>query len=567
MPTLLQPSDVGIGQLFERIADAVIVGNADDGRIVLWNPAAERMFGYRAAEVVGQEIDLIIPERQRAAHRAGLRRYCSGVRKVADAGVTLELPALRRDGREFMIELSLTSLEPVGGRPHLVLALLRDVTERTRLRAEQAARVEAEAAGRRMAFLAEASTLLAASLDYEVTFRSLTRLVVPELADWCTVDILDDEAAPHTIAAAHADPAKEPVLHEFKRRYPPDRTGSRPIDRTLSTGQPLLIPRTEAVPIVASNRDPEEVRLRQTVGFATLMLVPLQARGRLLGVITFAADAEREPYTQADLTLASELARHAALAVDNARLYRQAQAAAAEARRAVQVRDEFLSVAAHELKTPLTSLRGFAQLLVRQVSRGAMPDATLLHRGMDVIANQSGRLAHLVDQLLDVTRIEAGRLALRPAPTDLAVLVRATVGQMSAALESAGQEVALLVETPDTCLAEVDAWRFEQVLRNLVDNAFKYGPEHGPVEVRLEPCVEGRARLTVADHGAGIPPELRDRIFDPYYQAHTHEHASGLGLGLFISRQIIELHGGAITAAFPPEGGTRIIITLPLTET
>jgi signal transduction histidine kinase len=285
------------------------------------------------------------------------------------------------------------------------------------------------------------------------------------------------------------------------------------------------------------------------------MVVPLRARGRILGAITFLTSDSARGFDPATRRLAEDLAERAAVAADNARLYRAAQ-------EAVRARDEFLSVAAHELRTPITSLRGYAQLTLRQYEKAGPPDPERVRRALHVIDQQSAKLAHLVGQLLDSARIEAGRLALERAPADVvglaAGLVRAT--------QARSRKHTLRLDAPPSLPAYVDALRLEQVLTNLLDNAVKYSPDGGPVAVTLSTPEPGWLQITVTDQGIGIPPAQRERIFERFYQGHGPGSFGGMGLGLHISRQIVELHGGQIAVEGPPEGGTRFVVRIPLTS-
>jgi signal transduction histidine kinase len=246
--------------------------------------------------------------------------------------------------------------------------------------------------------------------------------------------------------------------------------------------------------------------------------------------------------------------RTAELTEANAALRREV----AERMRAEEARDEFLSVAAHELKTPLTSLRGFAQLLAMQMEGGQPPDPRRLAKALDAIERQSEKLSVLVSQLLDVSRLQAGRLVLERKRTDVTSLARHVLE--AAAPRTRGHLLEL--KAPDTVTGHVDPIRLEQVITNLVDNAIKYSPAGGPVRVTIAPS--GAAlRITVTDKGLGIPPEHRDRIFDRFHQAHVERRLGGMGLGLYISREIVELHGGTLTCEESTSAGTRMAVTVP----
>jgi signal transduction histidine kinase len=229
---------------------------------------------------------------------------------------------------------------------------------------------------------------------------------------------------------------------------------------------------------------------------------------------------------------------------------------------ALRARDEFLSVAAHELKTPITSLRGVAQLNARRVARVGGLEPHEVEALMRVVETQTTRLNALITQLLDVSRIEAGKLALNRAPTELVSTVREVV----ATLQATGKGRAVRVVVPSDCGALVvsaDPVRLEQVVTNLVDNAVKFSPPGGDVLVSVARDAGGHARICVRDWGLGVPPERRAHIFDRFFQAHSEGHLGGMGLGLYISKQIVEQHGGTIRAEFPEDGGSRFVVTLP----
>jgi PAS domain S-box-containing protein len=231
-----------------------------------------------------------------------------------------------------------------------------------------------------------------------------------------------------------------------------------------------------------------------------------------------------------------------------------------EVEAALNLRDEFLSIASHELKTPIAALTGQAELVQRRLERNIQLEPQQIQRALATILRQSGRLTQLVTQLLDVSRFEAGKLAIDPQPGDLALLVEQVVDRA----RMMTQRHQITLDAPPHIAAVVDELRLEQVLTNLVDNAIKYSPAGGAIKVTLREAPPGWAELSVRDHGLGIPPERRHHIFERFYQAHEGGHRIGLGLGLYISRQIVQLHGGSIEPEFPADGGTRFVVRLPL---
>lgn len=236
------------------------------------------------------------------------------------------------------------------------------------------------------------------------------------------------------------------------------------------------------------------------------------------------------------------------------------RAARQEAEAALRARDEFLAIAAHELKTPVTSLAGYAQLVRRQLARDQRLDPDGIARALGVITGQAEKLSRLLNQLLDLSRLEDGKLILERHPTDLTALVT----QVVTATRTRATQHPIALEAPATLEAWVDPLRLEQVLTNLLDNAIKYSPDGGQIDVVLARPGDSVVEVMVRDRGLGIPPEHREHVFERFYQAHGNGHRSGWGLGLYISRQIIELHAGELRAEFPPDGGTRFIARLPV---
>ncbi len=258
--------------------------------------------------------------------------------------------------------------------------------------------------------------------------------------------------------------------------------------------------------------------------------------------------------------LKDDVREHERINEERQQLLAREQAARAEAEKAVQERDMFLSVAAHELKTPVTSLRGFAQTILRQMNRDTPLDPERVRHAFITIDQRSTRLAQLVSQLLDMSRIEAGQLQLDKAPTLITDLVSNIINMVQPGTD----KHTFVINATDSFSIQVDPLRLEQVITNLIDNAVKYSPDGGPVYVDV--WLEGNewACIAVTDCGIGIPVEHRDHIFDRFYRAHTGNNVSGIGLGLYVSKQIVLLHHGTLEVDFPSDRGSRFIIRLPM---
>lgn len=383
------------------------------------------------------------------------------------------------------------------------------------LEGERAAREAAERAHQSALLLCDASNVLAASLDHRASLRAMAQVVVPRFADACVVDVLPLEGSGK----------EERILHPEPGGNTPHRLLPSP-EHAIRTGRPDLHP--------------------------DAMVVPMIAHGRTLGAITFLASRSEGRFGPDHLMVAEEIGRRAAVALENARLYRLAN-------EAVAARDEFISIASHEFRTPLAALPLYLQRLQREAVGQADLGAPF-GRSLEASVRQVKRLARLVDSLLDVTRIESGRWVMQPEGCDLSQLAREAVGKAQAMINGPAARVALEISGP--VKGSWDMLAVERVLENLLANALKYG-EGGLVEVSVR--TEGAfAVLSVADQGIGISRSDVERIFLPFARAVSARHYGGLGLGLYITRKLVEAHGGAIGVTSRPGEGTVFTVRLPL---
>jgi PAS domain S-box-containing protein len=523
---------------FRAMADSapVLLWIADtDGRCIFFNQAwlsftgrtMEQELGYGWAEGIHpddyarvMEIDRqAVATRQQFEMEYRLRRHDGAYRWLVDVGT----PRLAPDG---------TFLGFIGS--------CIDITERKRIEDEQR-------------FLAEASAALSSSLDYETRLIDLAHLAVPFLADWCVVDSLDEEGHPHRLVIRATDPALEAHEHELQRRFPLDTLASFGAPAVLRTGQAELHPDLPDELIEASAHSPEHLEMLRRTGLRSLLSAPLLVRGRILGAITLGITTSGRRYGHSDLALAEQLAHRAAVAADNARLYQEAQAA-------VHARDAFLSIAAHELKTPLTSLLGYTDLLRRRAERDGLSERDA--RALAVISNQAGRLNRMITSLLDLSRIQTGQLSIERGAVDLCALLERVVNEVQPTLSEHSLSLSL-AEQP--LVVEGDELRLEQVFQNLIQNAVKYSPEGGAVQVQVQRH-ESQARVAVTDQGIGIPADSLPRLFSRFYRAAnaSSQNISGMGVGLFVVREIISLHGGSVEVQSREGQGSTFTVSLPL---
>jgi predicted ATPase/signal transduction histidine kinase len=416
-----------------------------------------------------------------------------------------------------------------------------------KLTGEVAERRRAEDALR---FLASAGAQLSETLDSSQIAESLVQLVVPTMADWCCVDVVDPEHGIRRLACAHRNPQKAEAAAEFVRRGVPDW---QPPAMVLRTGTALHLEEGDERLLHPSSGDADDLRLLRTLGASSVLSVPMIAHGRTVGIMTLVISGTRRRFGDDEITIAQEVAARSALAVDNARLFQQAQDA-------VRIREEFLSVAAHELHTPITSLH----LMVQAISSGKRPLTTETVRDTFGVADrQVRRLIRLVDELLDVSRIEARGFCLSPEPFDLAALVKEVSARF--AEDARRAHSTLQVHADEPVPGVWDRSRIDQVISNLLSNAVKFGAGK-PIEVVVS-IAQGHATLAIVDHGIGVPPERARRIFGRFERAVSERHYGGLGLGLYIVETIVENLGGKVWCKDTPGGGATFVVDLPCDQT
>jgi PAS domain S-box-containing protein len=409
-------------------------------------------------------------------------------------------------------------------------------------------------------FLARASEILSASLDYERTLAELAHIVVPELADWCAVDILGEDGQLRQLAVAHVDPAKVRLARALTERYPPDPNAATGVPNVLRTGEPEIYTEISDELLVASAVDDEHLRIIRELGLKSALIVPLVARGHTLGALSLLSAESRRRYREADLALANELARRAALAVDNARLHRAALAARDAAQLANEAKSRFLAVMSHEFRTPLNAIAGYAELL-RMGLRGPVTSEQV--QDLDRIAQSERTLLSLINDILNYARLEGGHvqyatrdLRVQTVIAELEALVLPQLHAKRLHFEFAKCDPELIVHA--------DAEKVRQILLNLLSNAIKFTDAGGSIGVECEES-ENHVRILVRDTGVGIPGDKLQAIFEPFVQLDrslTSAH-EGSGLGLAISRDLARGMRGDLTAESAPGRGSTFILTLP----
>lgn len=527
-------------------ADAVTV-QAPDGSLVYANQSAARTLGFESPEVL-----LGTP----------LREVMSRYELLDEDGDPLPIEALpsRRallgeSGDPSVIRFrevntgddhwSLVQAIPIledSGAVRMVINTFQDITQLKR--SEQ-----------RLRLLADAGAVLGASVDYQETLQELADLLVRTIADWCVVDIVETGSVATRIAVSHVDPAKRHLAEEIQRRYPPDPGDPNGIHEVIRTGIPVLVPDVSEEALRAAARDEEHFQLLQSAGIQSAVIVPLRARGEVLGTMTLIGSSVRHRLTQADLPLVEELAGRAATAIDNARLLHEAQ-------QAITLRDDFLAMASHDMRTPLAVILANLQLARRRLT-GEETEREEIAKHLDTAERTTQKLTGLVGELMDISILRTGQpLPLTLEPADLGLVTQGVAAEYQRL--SGNHEIT--TEIAPGVTGTWDAMRVERVLRNLLDNALKYSPGGGVIHITVRP--EGESAIVeISDHGVGIPDDEVPHLFEKFHRGSNTRDLRGTGLGLAGSLAIVQQLGGTIEASSRLGEGSTFRLRLPLGAT
>ncbi len=531
-------------EVLRQMPAGVLIAEVPSGRLLLCNEQVDRI--WRHDFPPSEDVASYYQHRQ-GFHSDGrpytpeewpLVRSIRGGEVIADEEIEIQ----RGDGSRGTMRASSGPVRDREGRVVAAVGAYYDITERKRTQEAQR-------------FLAEAGVLLASSLDYEATLESMAHLAVPHLADWLAVDIIQEDGQVRRLVVAHANSSGTELAQQLKEQYPqyrPDLNVTSGIPGVLQTGRSEFYPEVTDSALVGLGRSSEHLRIIREIGMRSIMIVPLVARGRVLGALACAHAESGRIYEQSDLALAEELARRAALAIDNAWLYREAQ-------RAVMVRDDFLASASHELRTPLGHIKGFVSTL-RQPD--VEWDEETRRDFLTEIEREADRLSGMITNLLDMSRIESGGLdPVERLPAPLSTLVARGADRVHGLLDGRSVLIDVLADLPPV---PVDDAQIERVVANLLENAARYSPPGSPIRVSAL-LVGGEVELRVEDEGPGIPVCEHERVFEKFYRcAADGPGVGGTGLGLAICRGIVQAHGGSIWAANRPEGGACFTFRLPL---
>lgn len=665
-------------RLIELAHDAILVRDLASV-IVSWNRGAEELYGWTAQEALGKETHALLKTQFPESREALDQLLAAGEQWQG------ELVHTRRNGTQVIVESRQVLLRDDQGQPLAILEINRDITERKQRESavQEQYRTLIRTAREQTQFLAEVSKILSSTLDYQETLANIARLVVPRLADWFSVDLLDADGHFELVEVYHKDPEQVQWATALREQYPVDPDSPTGTPYVARTGKSEIYPDITDEMLVAAASSEEELAISRKIGLTSAMNVPLVARGKTIGVVAFVSTEASRKYNERDLALAEEVGRRAGIALDNARLYREAASArdqlevilqgvadgivvytndnqimyaneaaaqligfasaaslmaaradsiltqftisdeqgrpfassdlphrrvlagereaqatigytsdgSGEPERWVHVtarpifdeqgtlvfaitiihdltervleerrKDEFISMASHELKTPMTSLKGFTNVLQRRLTKSEQADAQTLHflARMDA---QLNKLTRLIDDLLDISRMQSGKLALDVERIDLDALVQETVEIVQASTTT--HQLCIEGSAQAHILGDID--RLGQVFVNLFTNAIKYSPQAHTVIVRLSRDPE-QVVVSVQDFGIGIAAIHHRHIFDRFYQVTDPEEKTfpGLGIGLHIANEIVKRHQGRIWVKSRKGAGATFFVALPL---
>ncbi len=522
---------------------------------VEWSDRVYQLHGVESGEFGGRVADFA-----RLVHPDDVAGVAAEIEKALKGGVSFaaEFRVPLKDGRLRWLSTRAEVIRDAAGKAVRMVGSTNDVTERVELlAAERRSRAAAEAARRRLELLAQAGAVLSRSLEPDATLQAIASIVVPDIADWCRVDLIDASGTMQRALTYHSDPhkAREGEALAARLHVPEHFHGSMAWVAAHRT------PHLENLDLPAvGERNPNLMSFAQAIGMRSYFAVPLVARGRTLGTLAALQAESGRGFSEDDCALVAELAQRAALALDNARSYAEAEAAWKDAETANRAKDEFLAMLGHELRNPLAPI-----VTALHVMRMRGGDAGVGER--NIIERQVAHLSRLVDDLLDVSRITKGKIQLQHEVVEAAAIVSRALELTQPALDLRDRPVE--IDLPDLpVFVSGDPVRLVQVVCNLLTNAAKFTPPGGRIALRVRRCGD-EVTIAVEDSGKGMSAELLPRVFDLFVQSEQplDRQTGGLGLGLAIVRTLVLMHRGRVAAESPGPGlGSTFTVTLPIVE-
>lgn len=494
------------------------------------NKTYEEWFGKSRTSLTGKHLKTLLGTKTYQIVRPYVRAALKGNKVTYESTVPY-----KEDETRDIQGVYIPDIAP-SGKVRGFISVVRDITEQKRVEHV-------------LQFLTEASRVLASSLDYKTTLRRVAHLAVPKIADWCVVTIAEPNSPNEQLALAHVDPKKLKLARELQRRYPSDPKQKRGIHQVMRTGKSEVLNDIPDQLLVAAAHDAHHLKLIRQLALKSYMIVPLKGTRRSLGAITFISAESGRKYGKQDLLMAEELASHAALAIENARLYTSAT-------QALQDRETFLSIASHELKTPITSMKVYAQILGKLLRGNPDPKISQYLRKIN---DQVDKQTKLIEDLLNISKIQVGKFKFEVKEFDLWQLIVETVEALQATTDHR-----IVIQGKPAGKIKGDKDRIGQVIINLLTNAIKYSPDAQEIIVAVS-ATPRQATVAVRDFGIGIAKKNLKNIFNRFYQVGNSQQKTypGLGIGLYVSAEIIERHHGRIWVTSRQGKGSTFSFSLP----
>ena len=541
--------------LIENMPNMVFVKEAKDLTFIRFNKAGEDLLGYKSDELFGKnDYDFFTKEQANF--------FTSQDRKVLAGKSIVNIPeeeiTTRYKGTRILHSKKIPIYD-LNGKPEYLLGISEDITEikiaereRIRLLQRKAILEERERISKREAFLADISNILSSSLDFRKTLSDLAVFLIPKIADWGTIIIRNEEGIFERMATVSSD--ENLKLKELFDNYPPDPKTDVFFESVMNEKKSIFLPKVTPEILRERFSNEKQRNLINSLGCYSSIVVPLTSRDKTIGIMTLNSSRPEKTFNQEDFILAEDIGKRIGVVVENSLLY-------AAAKIAIKSRDDFISIASHELKTPITSLKLQFQMAKRGINSetGKTLNAEKLLKLLDTSNQQIDRLTSLVEDLLDVTRMESGKIKYHFELIDICELVKNMVERFRNHFLEEGITISSKIVEPT--FIQGDPYRLEQVIINLLTNASKYGNKK-PIQVEVKDAKD-HVIIKVIDHGIGIETNMLKKVFERFERAVSHQNISGLGLGLYISKEIVIAHKGTIEAQSDKEHGTCFTVTLP----
>ena len=575
--------------LLESAPDAMII-TSGGGEILMVNAQTERIFGFKRDVIVGRKVEFLIPERFHHKHTDYREGYVENP-KVRGMGIGMDLFGKRKDGSEFPVEISLSPMEVIEKEEFMVISAIRDITkqkeaeaeikklngnlellvvERTTklelaLRSEKAALAEMNKNQLRLAFLTEASNILASSLDYSETLTNLAKMITPAIADWCAIDEVGEDGTRKRIVAAHVDPAKTKFVYELTQKYPLDINALPEIYQVIRTRKPEIHLNISDEFMENTVQDAEHLRLIRELGLKSSITVALYSRDKLYGVLTLVLADSGRLFEEKDLEFAKELALRATLALENAKLYKEMQDSNTELEQRVAKRtfdleainkelEAFSYSVSHDLRAPLRSIDGFSNKILKDY--GELFD----DQGKDYfmrVKNASQHMGHLIDDLIKLARIS--RVGMNMEEINLSAVAQLITTE----LQESNPERRASFDIQEDMIAKGDRNLMQIALQNLLDNAWKYSKNQTETKIEFGSTQkDDKIIYFIRDNGVGFDMRYVDKLFGAFQRLHSLSEFEGTGIGLATVQRIIRRHQGTIWADSEVNKGTTFLFTL-----